>query len=208
MRRSSDSTGAKAALGEGVAAMRKAKPKTSKVAAIKVASKAVASKKIAAPKPGVQSQADPQAQLDTFLDKYAPEVAAFARLALTKMRRLMPGAIEMIYDNYYALVVGFGPSERPSEAIFSIALYPNHVSLCFLQGARLQDPAGLLEGSGNVVRHIRLFTAGSPDPRRLDDRDIRMLIASGLLDARVQMPAKPQRKLIIRSISAKQRPRR
>ena len=186
--------------------MRKAKPKTSKVAAKKAATKEVAS--IAGPKSGAQSQADPQAQLDFFLDKYTPEVAAFARLALTKMRRLMPGAIEMVYDNYYALVVGFGPSERPSEAIFSIALYPDHVSLCFLQGARLQDPAGLLEGSGNVVRHIRLFTAGSPDPRRLDDRDVRMLIASGLLDAKVQMPAKPQRKLIIRAISAKQRPRR
>ena len=183
--------------------MRKAKPKTSKVTARKVASK-----KVVGSKPGVQSQADPQAQVDTFLDKYTPEVAAFARLALTKMRRLMPGAIEMVYDNYYALVVGFGPSERPSEAIFSIALYPDHVSLCFLQGARLQDPAGLLEGSGNVVRHIRLFTAGSPDPRRLDDRDVCMLIASGLLDAKVQMPAKPQRKLIIRAISAKQRPRR
>jgi|SRR5579862_3511877 len=187
--------------------MRKAKPKTSKVTAKKAAPKTVASRKVGS-KSAVQSQGDPQAQLDFFLDKYTPEVAAFARGALTKMRRLMPGAIEMVYDNYNALVVGFGPSERPSEAIFSIALYPDHVSLCFLQGARLQDPAGLLEGSGNVVRHIRLFTAGSPDPRTLDDREVRMLIASGLLDAKVQMPAKPQRKLIIRAISAKQRPRR
>jgi hypothetical protein len=193
--------------------MRKAKPKTPKVTAKKftakkAASKKVAAKKVVAPKSGAKSQADPQAQLDSFLDKYTPEVAAFARHALTKMRRLMPGAIEMVYDNYNALVVGFGPSERPSEAIFSVVLYPDHVSLCFLQGARLQDPAGRLQGSGNVVRHIRLFAAGSPDPRRLDDREVRMLIASALLDAKVQMPSKPQRKLIIRAISAKQRPRR
>lgn len=65
------------------------------------------------------SPAEAQRQLDSFLDKYTPEVAGFARSALVKMRKLVPGAIEMVYDNYNWLVVGFGPTERPSEAIFS-----------------------------------------------------------------------------------------
>ncbi len=65
---------------------------------------------------------DAEQQLESFLAKYDPEVATFARRALTKMRQLVPGATEMIYDNYNWLVIGFGPTERPSEAIFSLVL--------------------------------------------------------------------------------------
>ncbi len=57
--------------------------------------------------------ADAQAQLESFLAKYDPEVATFARRALAKMRTLVPGAIEMVYDNYNWLVIGFSPTERP-----------------------------------------------------------------------------------------------
>jgi len=75
------------------------------------------------------SGADAKRQLDSFLAKYSPEVAGFARRALDRMRKLVPGAIEFVYDNYNWLVIGFGPSERPSEAIFSIVLPPNAVTL-------------------------------------------------------------------------------
>jgi hypothetical protein len=153
-------------------------------------------------------QAHAQSQLDSFLDKYDPEVAAFARRALAKMRRLVPGAIEMIYDNYNWLVIGFSPTERPSEAIFSLVLPAGRVTLCFLQGAGLPDPAKLLKGSGNVVRNIRLYNAGEPDAKVLDDPDVLDLINLALNRAKVPMPANAHRKLIIRAISARQRPRR
>ena len=65
----------------------------------------------------------PEAQLDRFIDKYTPAIAAHARAALVRMRQLLPGAVQLVYDNYNALAIGFGPSERASEAIFSIALY-------------------------------------------------------------------------------------
>jgi len=55
------------------------------------------------------------------------------------MRKLVPGAIEMVYDNYNWLVIGFSPSERPSEAIFSLVLPAGKATLCFLQGAGLPD---------------------------------------------------------------------
>jgi len=154
------------------------------------------------------SQADAEAQLDSFLAKYDPEVEAVARRALGKMRKLMPGAIEMVYDNYNWLVIGFSPTERPSEAIFSIVLPPGRVTLCFLQGAGLPDPAKRLAGSGNVVRNIRLYDAGGPDARVLDDPEVLALINVALNRAKVPMPAGARRKLIIRATSAKQRPRR
>ena len=158
--------------------------------------------------PAKTSQADAQAQLDSFLDKYDPEVAAFARRALAKMRKLVPGAIEMVYDNYNWLVIGFSPAERPSEAIFSLVLPAGKVTLCFLQGAGLPDPARRLKGSGNVVRNIRLYNAGEPDAKVLEEPEVRALINIALNRARVPMPAGARRKLIIRSVSAKQRPRR
>jgi hypothetical protein len=159
-------------------------------------------------KPSPVSQAEAKRQLDSFLAKYSPDVERFARRALAKMRRLVPGAIEMVYDNYNWLVVGFGPSERPSEAIFSLVLPPNAVTLCFLQGASLPDPAGLLQGSGNVVRNIRLYTSGVKDAKVLDDPEVLSLINVALNRAKVPMPAKAQRKLIIRAVAKQQRPRR
>src|SRR5437773_353459 len=96
----------------------------------------------------------PREQLDGFMAKYSPEVVSVARSALAKMRGLIPGAVELVYDNYNALVIGFCPSEqRPSEAVLSIVLFPRWVTVCFLQdGPELPDPQGLLKGSGTRVR--------------------------------------------------------
>jgi len=149
------------------------------------------------------TSANAKKQLNSFLAKYDPEIAALARRALTKMRKRLSGSLEMVYDNYNALVIGFVPNERPSNAIFSIALYPDHVSLCFLQGAGIPDPHGRLLGSGNVARHVRLESAAT-----LDDLEIVSLMNAALHRAKVPLDPKQPRRLIIQSISAKQRPRR
>src|SRR5947209_1396139 len=101
----------------------------------------------------------PQRQLTAFMAKYTPAIAAKAKAILAKMRRRLPGAIEMVYDNYNALVIGFGPTERPSEAVFSIVLNPHYVVLCFIQGAKIRDPQKLLRGGGKQVRNVILEDA-------------------------------------------------
>jgi hypothetical protein len=147
--------------------------------------------------------ASPQMQLDSFLAKYDPAIASLGRRSLVKMRKRVPGAIEMIYDNYNALVIGFGPTERASEAIFSIALYPTYARLFFLQGAGLPDPDQRLEGAASVVRSVTLETTDT-----LDDPQILSLINTALNRAKVPLNPKQRRQLIIKSVSAKQRPRR
>jgi len=154
-------------------------------------------------KPKATPVVNPQKQLDLFLARYQPDIAKLARQSLTKLRKRLVGSFEMVYDNYYALVIGFVPNERPSDAIFSIALYPDHVSLCFLQGAGIPDPHGRLLGSGNVARHVRLESAAT-----LDDPEILSLMNAALHRAKVPLDPKQPRRLIIKSISAKQRPRR
>src|ERR1035438_4975420 len=157
---------------------------------------------MAASKPTKQDDSA-QSQLDRFLDKYTPAIATLARACLAKMRARLPGAVQLVYDNYNALAIGFGPSERASEAIFSIALYPRWVTLFFLQGAGLPDPRRLLKGSGKVVRHIVLASAADLDLPAIQD-----LVAHALkrAEAGIDPPRAGRRR--IRSISAKQRPRR
>ena len=142
-------------------------------------------------------------QLETFISRYAPEVAACARRALARMRKRLPGAVELVYDNYNALVIGFGPSERASEAIFSIALYPRWVNLFFLDGATLPDPKCRLRGNGKFVRSIVLRNASE-----LDEPEVRKLIDEDVRRTQTPIDASSRRRLVIRSISAKQRPRR
>jgi hypothetical protein len=145
----------------------------------------------------------PESRLDAFLDKYTPAIATLARACLAKMRARLPGAVQLVYDNYNALGIGFGPSERASDAIFSIALYPRWVTLFFLQGAGLPDPRRILKGSGKVVRHIVLASAADLDQPAIQD-----LMAQALKHAEAGIdPAAPER-LVIRSVSARQRPRR
>jgi hypothetical protein len=150
-----------------------------------------------------EETASPKQQLDSFLAKYDPAIASFARRVLVKMRHRLPGAIELVYDNYNGLVIGFGPSERPSEAIFSIVLFPRWIVLYFLQGAGLPDPDGRLQGQGKVGRHIRL-----EDLATLDEDYVQGLMNAALHRAKIPLDPKRQRKLIIQSISAKQRARR
>jgi hypothetical protein len=145
----------------------------------------------------------PDRQLNRFLAKYTPEVAAVARAALVRMRKRLPGAVELVYDNYNALAIGFGPNEKASDAIFSIAVYPRWVNLFFLRGASLPDPKGLLKGSGSQVRSILL-----EDAALLDKPAIRGLMSRALEAAPKPIDKTSRRRIVIKSVAAKQRPRR
>ncbi len=149
------------------------------------------------------SSPSPESQLTEFIARYSPEIGAQADAVLARMRKLVPGAIELVYDNYNALVVGFGPTERASDAIFSIALYPRWINLFFFPGFNLPDRDHLLKGSGTTVRRIQLDGVET-----LDHPAIRALIKEALQRAETPIERKAKSRLVIKSISARQRPRR
>lgn len=146
---------------------------------------------------------DPERQLAGFIDKFTPEMAARIRDARRRMRKRLPNALELVYDNYNFFVIGYGPNERTGEAIFSLAAHANGLTLFFLQGAGLPDPDGLLQGTGNAVRSLKL-----PDGGTLDEPAVRRLMATALDRARTPLDPRGRHQLVIKSISAKQRPRR
>ena len=144
-----------------------------------------------------------ETQLEVFLTKYLPPVAALGRAAIKRLRVRYPTCDALVYDNFQALAVGFSPNGKTKAAFVSVALYPRWVNLFLLQGAGLRDPEGLLSGSGSTVRHMRLARV-----EELDSPAIRALLAQA--EAGAEPPLDPARVglLVIRSVSEKQRPRR
>ena len=118
---------------------------------------------------------DVQARISGFIDKYAPETAALTRKLLERMEARLPGAVVMVYDNYNALVFGYGATDKPSRAVLSLVVFRDHVSLCFLQGKSLPDPHRMLKGDGNQVRHVRLA-----ETETLDDPRVEALVAEAV----------------------------
>jgi hypothetical protein len=145
----------------------------------------------------------PTRQLAGFIAKYDPAVAKLARSTRTAMQKRLPTANQLVYDNYQFLAIGFSPTERASDSIVSLAVSPKGVSLCFIYGVTLPDPDKILLGSGNQTRTIRL-----EGPATLSKAPVERLIKAAIAQAKAPLLKTGKGKLIIKSISVKQRPRR
>jgi hypothetical protein len=149
------------------------------------------------------ASADAEKQLKSFVDKFEPKNRALIRAARKAMQKRLPTANELVYDNYNFFVIGYCSTERPSDCIVSVAAAANGVGLSFCRGASLPDPHKILLGSGNQNRFIRL---GSVEI--LSRPEVEALIEAAVAQGKTPLPASGSGRLIIRSISAKQKPRR
>lgn len=148
--------------------------------------------------------ADPEAQLQSFIKKFDPENQTTIRAARKALRRRFPTANELVYDNYNLFVIGYSPTERPSDSIVSLAAGANGTGLSFPYcGAHLPDPHKLLLGAGSQNRFIRFDSA-----KVLARPEVEALISAAVSLAKAPLPTTGKGKVIIRSVSAKQRPRR
>ena len=151
-----------------------------------------------------RDMADAEKQLQRFIAKYSPDIARTAKQVREKLRRRMAGTLELVYDNYNALVMAYSPTPKLNDVICSIALYPRWVTLFFMHGAKLRDPHKVLKGSGSKVRHVVL----EDGVKTLDQREVRELFEEAWQIAPTLPVGKRPPQTIIKSISAKQRPRR
>jgi hypothetical protein len=150
-----------------------------------------------------QSPADAERRLKSFIAKFEPRHQSLIRAVRKALRKRFPTAYELVYDNYNFFVIGYGSTERPSDAIVSMVAGANGVGLCFIHGASLPDPHKLLLGSGNQTRFIRLESV-----EVLGRAEVKALIAAAIARAKTPLPSRGRGRLIIRAVSAKQRPRR
>jgi hypothetical protein len=84
-----------------------------------------------------------------------------------------------------------------------LAVSPKGVALSFYYGASLPDPHGILLGSGNQNRYVRLESAAT-----LAKPAVEGVIRAAIAQAKTPLPATGRGRLVIKSVSAKQRPRR
>ncbi|MCM3875840.1 MAG: DUF1801 domain-containing protein [Thermoanaerobaculia bacterium] len=150
-----------------------------------------------------RADADAEDQLKAFIGKFVPKDQQLIRAVRRAVRKRLPTANELVWDNYNFFVIGYSPTERSSDSIVSIAARANGVGLCFIHGAALPDPKKVLLGSGKQTRFIRLESAGV-----LARREVEELVAAAIARAKAPLPSTGRGRLIIRSVSAKQRPRR
>ena len=145
----------------------------------------------------------PARQLAGFIRRFDPAIATLVRAARAVLRKRLPTAIELVYDNYNALAIGFASTERASDAIVSLAVYARGVNLYFIYGATLPDPDRLLLGSGNQGRFVRLDNVAV-----LERPAVAALLGAAVQDAMPPLPATGRGHIVIKAVSARRRPRR
>jgi hypothetical protein len=133
------------------------------------------------------------AQLTAIIDARPPAMAKLTKAVLAKVRERLPGSVEMVYDKKNALVIGFCSAERAANVINSIAVYSKWVNLYFSEGDTLPDPEGLLQGTGSMVRSIRVTDAAD-----LDRPAVKALMAEARKCAEPPLDPKAKRKVLLR----------
>jgi hypothetical protein len=114
----------------------------------------------------------PPEELLEFLSRYEPAVQD---LALTVrefvLSELAPPSEHII--NVYVVAMGYGPSAKMKDQVCYIGVNTAYLNLGFHRGTELDDPHGLLEGTGNKMRHVKIRSAAD-----LSHPGIRELLAA------------------------------
>jgi hypothetical protein len=145
----------------------------------------------------------PEAALRSLLAMFDASEQRLIRSVRTALRKRLPTANELLYDYKTFFVIGYSPSERPTDGIAALAARPDGVRLYLMPGPQLPDPKKLLSGSGKQARFMRVESA-----RALKHPDVEALVAAAIERAAVPLPSTGRGKLLVRTLSEKRQPRR
>ena len=151
----------------------------------------------------VDAKATPEAQLRSLIEKFDAKDQKLIRSVRSAVRKRLPTANELVYDYGSFFVIGYSPTDHPTDGIVSIAARADGVQLYFMQGPQLPDPKKLLMGSGKQTRFIRVESAS-----QLAHPDVEALIAAAIDQAGVPLPTKGRGRLVMRTFAGKQLLRR
>lgn len=107
------------------------------------------------------SAAEHDVAIDAWLHQEPAELFALARAWFGRMRGCGTDVRELLHDGHPTACVG--------DAAFAyVNVFKAHVNVGFFHGAPLADPAGLLEGAGKHMRHVKLRPRAAFDPTALE----------------------------------------
>jgi hypothetical protein len=155
--------------------------------------------------------AAPPRELIRFLQRFDPAIRELALDARELVLKVLAPSNESVLD-VYVLAINFGFSERMKDQVVYIGVYEKHINLGFHFGARLEDPEGVLLGSGKQMRHIQIKSPadlGSPVIRdyllrAIPDGAVRTKTVKTKIYPSRRTPATPTRKLKGRGHGRKQ----
>ena len=113
--------------------------------------------------------------VETWLADGPIELRSVARQWFVRIRQCGDDVRELIHDGC--------PVACVDDAAFGyVNSFKSHVNVGFFYGATLKDPAGLLEGSGKRMRHVKL----TPGPER-NTRALCDLLDAAYLDIKMRL---------------------
>ena len=115
--------------------------------------------------------------VEIWMHEHADKLGAIARRWFDVMRSCGDDVRELLHDGHPTACVG--------DAAFAyVNAFKAHVNVGFFRGTELADPQGLLEGTGNVMRHVKL----SPE-RPVDTAALTTLIETAYADMKRRLKA-------------------
>ena len=94
--------------------------------------------------------------IDAWMRDHSGELGAIAQRWFEVMRGCGTDVRELLHDGHPTACVG--------DAAFGyVNAFTAHVNVGFFRGAQIADPAGLLEGTGKFMRHVKLGPGRDPD---------------------------------------------
>jgi len=115
--------------------------------------------------------------IDAWMKEQAGELGSIARQWFDVMRRCGDEFRELMHDGCPVACVGDAPFGY-------VNAFKAHVNVGFFQGAELPDPAGLLEGSGKTMRHVKLRPGAA-----MNSGALRKLIDEAYSDIKARLEA-------------------
>lgn len=86
--------------------------------------------------------------IETWMQDHSGDLGTIARHWFEVMRNCGDDVRELMHDGH--------PTACVADAAFAyVNVFTAHVNIGFFCGAELMDPAGLLEGSGRYMRHVK-----------------------------------------------------
>ena len=115
------------------------------------------------------------AAVDTWMGEGAAELQAIAQTWFAHMRNCGDDVLELVHDGCPVACV----EDAPFAYVDS---FTSHVNVGFFRGAELSDPAGLLEGTGKRMRHVKVKPSA-----KVNSAALRGLIAAAYLDIKARL---------------------
>src|SRR5437660_8459063 len=99
----------------------------------------------------------PPRELLEFLNRYNPGIQALALGLREVVHQGLAPCHEYIFEMRSKVVLLYGATERViADGICNIGVFARHATLAFPRGIELDDPRGMLQGTGKAMRHVRL----------------------------------------------------